>query len=118
MNDTTIDAQAASLRKHSRLGVASFLFGILTPLIIVCLFIFSQKQDFNLILGILIIFTPLLLSHLVGSILGIAGIYQAKRKKLFPILGTILNGLFLLSAGVLVVVILIMLVLAGLGGFH
>ena len=106
--------------------MASFLVGILTPLIIICLFVFSisldaflngyQQQDANLILGLSVIFTPLL-SHFVGLILGIAGMRQTEHKKLFPILGIILNGLFLLASGVLLVVI-ILIVLKALGGFH
>ncbi|HEX8747170.1 MAG TPA: DUF6142 family protein [Pyrinomonadaceae bacterium] len=113
-------------RKNSGLGIASVLIGILTPLFIISLFIFSlsldaflngyQQQDSNLILGLLIISVPPL-SHFVGLILGVAGVRQTERKKLFPVLGIIINGLFLLSAGVLVVLIILIL-FKSLGSFH
>jgi hypothetical protein len=126
VSTAALNKQETSPRKHSSLGVASFLIGILTPLVLVCLFLFSisldtflnnyQRRDFNFILALLIIFTPPL-SHLVGLALGVVGVRQAERKKLFPILGIILNGLFLLSAGALVVIVILIL-FKSLGGFH
>ena len=126
MSHAPLNGQATLLPKNSGPGVASFLIGILTPLIVVCLFIFSisldtvlngyQQQNFNFVLGLLVIFAPPL-CHLVGLILGIVGVRQTGRKKLFSILGIILNGLFLLSAAVLVVVV-VLIILKSMGGFH
>ena len=126
MSSVSLNGRATMSRKNSGLGIASVLIGILTPLFIISLFIFSlsldaflngyQQQDSNLILGLLIISVPPL-SHFVGLILGVAGVRQTERKKLFPVLGIIINGLFLLSAGVLVVLIILIL-FKSLGSFH
>jgi hypothetical protein len=122
----SINGRRAVPGKNSGFGVASFLIGVLTPVVLVCLFVFSisldaflnnyQRPDFNLILGLLIIFTPPV-SHLVGLMLGIVAVRQKERRKLFSVLGIILNSLFLLSAGALVIVV-ILIVFKSLGGFH
>jgi hypothetical protein len=91
------------------------------PLLILCLFIFSisldaflngyQRRDLNLVFGLLVIFTPPL-GHLVGLILGIAGIRQAERKKLFSVLGIVLNTLFLLLAAAIATIFMTIIVAA------
>lgn len=111
------------VRKNSRAGIASFLIAIGTPLLIVSLFIFSipldtflngyQRQNLNFTLGLAVIFVPPL-SHLIGLILGIVGVRRAKGKKVFSILGIILNGLFLLL-GIVLVVMIILIMFAALG---
>ena len=126
MSSPTITKRVSFHPQHSRIGIASFLIGIGTPLLILCLFIFSisldsflngyQRRDFNLVLGLLVIFTPPF-GHLTGLVLGIAGVRQPDSKKLFPILGITFNGLFLLL-GLALVIIVILIVFAAAGGVH
>ena len=109
--------------KHSRMGIASFVIAILSVVAIVALFVvagflvaqLSQSVDFQnanpqelqrdlqnqpgfigLALAGIGIFVTLLVS-LVGFALGVAGMIQGRRKKLFAILGTVFNGLVLLA---------------------
>ncbi|HKS26539.1 MAG TPA: DUF6142 family protein [Pyrinomonadaceae bacterium] len=126
MSDPATNREARLNARHSGLGIASFLMGAGMPLLIVCLFVFSisldsflsgyQRRDFNFILGLLVIFAPPF-GHLIGLVFGIWGVRQPDRKKLFPVLGIIFNGLFLLS-GLALVIIVIFLVFAAAGGFH
>lgn len=126
MSNSAITKQGSGHLHHSGLGIASFLIGIGMPLLIAGLFIFSisldtflngyQRRDFNLILGLLVIFTPPF-GHLIGLVLGIVGARQPNSKKLFPILGIIFNGLFLLL-GLALVIIMILIVFAAAGGVH
>lgn len=124
MSNPTITKRVSLHNQHSGLGIASFIISIGTPLLIACLFIFSisldtflngyQRRDFNLILGLLVIFIPPF-GHLIGLVLGIVGARQTNSKKLFPILGIIFNGLFLLM-GLALVIIVILIVFAAAGG--
>lgn len=113
-------------RGQSRMGIASFVLGVLATLIIsvgiVIVAAFSgdviganpqdltpQELQQNLedspgataalgIAGLGFFLAPLL--YLIGLALGIAGVIQGRRKKLFSWLGTALNGLaFLLISG-------------------
>lgn len=107
---------------HSRMGIASFVIAIVAVVAIVVLFVvagfltaqLSQGIDFQnatpqelqqdlqnspgfigLALAGIGIFVCLLVS-LVGFVLGVAGIVQGRRKRLFAILGSVFNGLVLL----------------------
>lgn len=109
--------------KHSRMGIASFVIAIVSVVAIVVLFIvagfltaqLSQGVDFQnatpqelqqdlqnspgfvgLALAGVGIFASLLVS-LVGFVLGVAGMVQGRRKRLFAILGSVFNGLVLLA---------------------
>lgn len=121
--------------KHSRLGVASFVIAVLTTVLFVVLLvvIFSvagqllggadpqsvtpQDLQRNLeespgttgVLGVAgfgLVASPLL--YLLGAALGIAGLIQKQRKRLFAVLGTVANGLILL--GLLALVLLLAVV--------
>jgi len=52
--------------------------------------------------------------HFVGLVLGIAGAFQKERKRLFAVLGIVLNGLLVISA-VTICILALSLVVASLG---
>ncbi len=117
---------------HSRLGIASFIIAILATVIIIVGVIVAasfgaqvvgsdpqsvtpQDLEQNLrdspgataalgVAGVSFVVAPLL--YLLGLALGVAGLIQRRRRKLFSWLGTVLNvlpllvivGLFVLSA--------------------
>src|SRR5207302_2799213 len=96
---------SALVRKHSKLGIASFLVALGFPLLLLVLFVIpavgygridNQKDDE--IFLIVIIFgglgAPII--HFVGLVIGIAGAFQKERKRLFAILGIVLNGILVL----------------------
>lgn len=119
---------------QSRLGIASFVIAILTTVLFVVLFvvIFSaagqllgntdpqnvtpQDLQRNLeespgttgVLGVAgfgLAATPVL--YLLGAALGIAGLIQKQRGRLFAVLGTIFNGLVFLGLLVLVLFLVV-----------
>ncbi len=114
---------------HSRLGVASFVIAILTTVLLVVLLVVAfntagdllggadpssvtpEDMERNLerspgstgVLGVAgfgLAVTPLL--YILGAALGIAGLVQKRRGRLFAVLGTVLNALILLGLLVLV----------------
>jgi len=99
-------------RKHSRMGIASFIIalaqGFLTLLVIIFagILTMSGPQHENeagfAVLGLFIIGG--IFTHLVGVGLGIAGMVQKNRKKVFSILG------FVFNITVILFVILLMLI--------
>lgn len=121
--------------KHSRLGVASFVMAVLTTMLIVVLFVVifaaggqllgganpqeitPQDLQRNLedspgtagVLGVAgfgLAASPLL--YLLGAALGIAGLIQKRRKRLFAVLGTVFNAAIFL--GLLLIVVLLAVV--------
>lgn len=121
--------------KHSRLGIWSFILAILATLAIVVAFIvvftvgaqFANganpqgltQQDVQesfenspgsgvaiIAAGIGLLASPIL--YLLGAVLGIAGLIQGRRRRLFAVLGTVLNGLaFLAIVGLFVLLFVI-----------
>ena len=106
-------------QKHSRIGIASFVIGIVAVLILCLAFLLafgygfsmaSQNPSFQvdqssptvLALGVLICISPIL--SLVGLGLGIGAAMQKNDRKLFGIIGLVLNLLIILVFCVLVVV--------------
>jgi hypothetical protein len=115
--------------RHSRLGIGSLVIAVLTTVLIVALFVVlfaaggqllgganpqevtPQDMQRNLedspgtagVLGVVgfgILASPLL--YLLGAALGVAGLVQRRRKRLFAVLGTVFNaaiffGLLLLA---------------------
>ncbi|CAM4357067.1 hypothetical protein [Paenibacillus tarimensis] len=99
--------------KHSGLGIASFIIGIVSSIGIIAV-IFSVaasigtyllpdntlapgfETDPAVILSSLSILAVLFLSF-VGLILGIIGLVIKRRRKVFGIIGVVLNGLLLLG---------------------
>ncbi|HET7655954.1 MAG TPA: hypothetical protein VFK18_03035 [Luteimonas sp.] len=109
------DNMAQSMeRRHSGLGIASFITslvaGLLTFILIAAaaMMVASSQGTFDetspeavgLGLGIM----ALLLVELVAVGLGIAGMLQKERKKLFAILGLVLSGLAILIVLALMVI--------------
>lgn len=88
--------------KHSKIGIASFItsmvFGFLIFTMIVIAGVLeatipgglSEDSIEAIIVGLLII--AFLLAELVAFTLGIAGLFQNERKKVFAILGMIFSG--------------------------
>ena len=96
---------ALPVRKHPKFGVASFLIALGFPPLLFALFailyllqgrIESEAfTDFLIILGALFVG---LIVHFVGLALGIAGASQKECKKLFAILGIVVNGILVFLA--------------------
>ena len=115
---------------ESPVGIASLVIAVLTTVLLVVLFVVvfnaagtlldgadpssvtPQDLQRNLennpgatgVLGVAgfgLAVTPLL--YLLGAALGIAGLVQKRRLRLFAVLGTVSNGLFLLGLLVLIV---------------
>ncbi len=114
---------AARENAHSRMGVASFVIGILATVVLVALFVAGgvvaasafenvdpqtldpeSVQDSPAFVGLALIGVGVLgclVLFVVGLGLGIAGLMQRTRKRLFSALGTALNGLILAAMVVL-----------------
>ena len=104
-------------QKHSKIGIASFVVGILAALVF-CLVILlafgfdflmaaqnptfqiNQNSPTVLSLGLVMCLSPVL--SLVGVGLGIAAVLQKNVKKLFGILGLVLNLMTILTFCILV----------------
>jgi serine/threonine protein kinase len=107
------------IRKHSPLGIASLILGILS-IICVCL-VFggfsltpSQTMDADAISTmIVILITVTLLMSVVGMGLGIGGIVQKARRKSLAITGIVLNSLVVAGLSGSFLVILIALITYG-----
>ncbi|MFM2480302.1 hypothetical protein [Celerinatantimonas sp. YJH-8] len=96
-----------TVQKHSGVGIAAFVISIISLLFIFFLMFLLgimttavAAHRSALSTGILLIsflsIVPLLM-NLVALGLGIAGLLQRDRKKIFPILGTILSGIIVIS---------------------
>src|SRR2546421_11690104 len=90
---------------HARLGVASFVIGVSTFSVAVLWYavitILPTKAGFEFsnhlfIYYILFLFFVAPVAHLVGEILGIISLFIKNRRKLFPILGLLVNLPFLI----------------------
>ncbi len=89
--------------KHSALGISSFVMSIITGLIIFLLVVIAGVMEVStpggideesaeaVILGLFII--AALFGCLTALALGIAGLFQKGRKKIFSILGVIFSAL-------------------------
>ena len=120
--------------RHSRLGIASFVIAVLTTVLIVVLFVVifnaagqllggvdpqsvtPQDLQRNLenspgttgVLGVAgfgLVATPLL--YLLGLALGVAGLIQKRRGRLFAVLGTVSNALIFLGLILLVLFLVV-----------
>ncbi len=99
-------------KKHSRLGIAALIIGILVGMLLCILIVFAGVIEVSqpgsltgdsvgaVLLGLLVIGGLLL--NLIGIGLGIGGLFQQQRKKLFPILGISINSVILLGVCVLI----------------
>lgn len=98
-------------RKHSLFGIASFIASMTLIFFVILLIVAAvyfevfaggmpDNERLNLIVGLFFILGAL--CSLVGIALGIAGLFERNKKKLFSILGVTLN-----SVSIIVVIILI-----------
>jgi hypothetical protein len=99
--------------KHSGLGIASFVMGLIFGLILFVLIGIAGVQEvsnpggmdenspFAMVLGLLLL--GALLMNLVGAALGLAGVLQKNRRKIFAVLGLVFNLLAVLGTGSLMV---------------
>lgn len=101
-------------QKHSGLGITSFIFSIVSGILIFILIIIAgmmeastpggidEKSAAAVIVGLFII--AFLFLCLVALGLGIAGLMQKDRKKLFAILGTIFSTVTLVGTISIIIV--------------
>ncbi len=100
--------------KHSGIGIASFVISIIVGVLIVILVMFAAVMEATtpggiddesaeaVIVGLLII--TLILADLVAMGLGIAGLVQKNRKKVFATLGTIFSSVAVVGTVALIFV--------------
>ncbi|MDQ4128272.1 MAG: hypothetical protein M3151_10060 [Actinomycetota bacterium] len=122
-HDTGAGNGAARENAHSRMGVASLVIAILATVVLVALFVaggilaasaFENVDPQTLdpesvrnspaFAGLALIGVGVfgcLILYVVGLGLGVAGLFQRTRKRLFSALGTALNGLILVAMVVL-----------------
>jgi hypothetical protein len=93
--------------RHSRMGIASFVISILAAVIGASAFGDVQDpqsidpqslQDSPALAGLAAVGLGILGSiafYLLGLVLGVAGIIQRRRKRLFAVLGAVFNGIVL-----------------------
>ena len=103
----------ADARRHSKLGIASTIIGAAIPVLLVIFFaslfmMNTRKNSFgSYVAGVGLIFAFIAPGlHLVGALLGIGGFFTKPTKKLFPVVGTILNILLGISGVLLWVLVL------------
>ena len=101
-------------RRHSGLGIASFVISIIAGLIMFALVVMAgimtvkaggqldEQSPEAVVLGCSILAGSFL--YLVGIGLAIGGLCQRNRHKVFPVLGLVLNIVFLLGIAVLMVI--------------
>ena len=100
--------------KSSGLGIASFVISILAGLEIITVFVIGiaievqnpgwadQESPGLMLLGLLIMGG--LIMSFVGLVLGIIGLVQGQRSKVFPVLGLGFNGMIILGVIGLIVI--------------
>jgi hypothetical protein len=100
--------------KHSGIGITAFIFSLVMALIAFIIIIIAgvleasspggidESSAAAAVVGLLII--GCLLVQLVALGLGIAGLIQKNRKKIFAVLGTVFSGMTLVGVGFLMLV--------------
>ncbi|MBN1552965.1 hypothetical protein JW979_15935 [bacterium] len=93
--------------KHSGLGIASFIISISSLIFIIFVFVLAgmiamsnpsgipDDSPILMLIGFLVIIG--LMAAMIGIGLGIGGICTKTRKRLFAILGTVINGVIFLT---------------------
>jgi len=100
MNEVSIDQGKEIVKNHSKLGIASFVIFIVAILIEIIGVSYSTylqvklgnvdpKSMETIITGSFILFGIFL--NIIGFALGVVGIFKKNTKKVFSIIGTILN---------------------------
>jgi len=112
VNDTFVQEQPPPIIKHSGLGIASFVIaivqGFITAVVVIVAGVLTVKDPEQtndmafMLLGLFVIAG--IFVHLTGAGLGIAGVIQGNRKKIFSILGLIFNVASLLAVAALMII--------------
>jgi hypothetical protein len=104
------------VKRHSRLGIAATIIAVTLPILLVVLIfgggtllsIIKKGDNENAVtLSLVLTILSLPLIHLLGLILGLIGLFSKKTKKLFPIIGSVLNAVLLLLGVTIIVLILV-----------
>jgi hypothetical protein len=98
---------AVTEHKHSGVGIASFIMGIAAIVLTVLLIIVagamnastSDGLDDNAVVVVGGCGVALMALGIVALSLGIVGLFQKDRRKMFPILGTVLSSVMLFGIG-------------------
>jgi hypothetical protein len=89
--------------KHTGVGIASFIISVISGLMLIVLVIIAGVMEASspdgldeestdaIIVGLGLI--GFMFGALLGLVLGIVGVFQSRRKKIFAILGMLLGGL-------------------------
>ncbi|MEK3734009.1 MULTISPECIES: hypothetical protein [Paenibacillus] len=110
-------------RKHSRLGIASFILSVITLVGYILLgamgntmiepFITPDgtvleptQETLEAMTTLAAIFMIIIFINLVGLILGLAGAFTKQRKRVFGVVGSIINGVIMLTIGSLFFMVL------------
>ena len=103
------------VKRHSRLGIAATAIAVILPILLVVLIfgggalLSTMKKGNNedtVAVSLLLTILSFPLIHLLGLIFGLIGLFSKKTKKLFPIIGSILNaGLLLLGVAIIVLIL-------------
>jgi hypothetical protein len=118
-NNLEIQNQGAAaaeepVRRHSGLGIASFVVSIIAALIVFVLVVMAgvmtvrsggqmdEESPEAVVIGCSIFAGCML--YFIGIGLAIGGLFQRNRYKVFPVLGLVLNILFLLGVAGLMVI--------------
>jgi hypothetical protein len=127
---TPIEPSASGPLKHSGLGIASFVLSLVSIVAFIgvtigIVVLISNEIDFSTLvdsngqltmteeelidklqplIGYLIMYPLVLVLNVIGLILGIVGLARRGYKKVFPVLGTVFNGLAILSVFLLMVI--------------
>jgi Family of unknown function (DUF6142) len=100
-------------RRHSRLGIASVIIGIILPILLVLFIVatgfleLDRNRMRNDIEGYLVVVSlsfPVL--HLMALIFALIGIFSKKTKKVFPIIGIVINTILMVAGVVLIIFII------------
>ena len=96
------EALSHTAPKISRIGIASFVISIPAGVLTLVLFVISGVMSVdNVMLGFGLI--GLSIANLVALGLGIAGLFQKERKRIFAILGTVFSSAVIVVTVALVI---------------
>ncbi|GAA0182895.1 hypothetical protein SH2C18_51800 [Clostridium sediminicola] len=97
-----VDTEEEKVKRHSKVGISSFVSGILAITLFLSISTLPlDETNSELVIGIIAIFSVLI--AMVGTILGIIGILNKKKKRIFAIIGVILNLMLVLFFIVLMI---------------
>ncbi|MFS8580527.1 MAG: hypothetical protein LOD88_10950, partial [Novibacillus thermophilus] len=86
--------KTTEVTKRSIPGIISFTLGagLFVTIVVIVLFGSGASQGIKIVIGLLMMTS--ILASVTGLVFGIVGLIQKNRRRLFSVLGVILNGLF------------------------